>query len=41
MFYSHVDEVAFFINVNIDIFTYFFSLMDGLVCEFYVSCIRV
>ena len=34
MFYSHADNVAFFINVNIDILTYFLSLMDGLFCEF-------
>ena len=41
MFYSHADDVSFFINVNIDILTWFFGLMDDLVCELYVCSICV
>ena len=41
MFYSHANDVAFFVNVNIDILTYFFSLMDDLARELYVSGVRV
>jgi len=41
MFYGHADNVAFLIDVNIDILTYLFSLMYDLVCEFYVSSVRI
>ena len=41
MFNSHADNVALFINVNIDIFAYLFCLLDRFFCKFYLSGIGV